>query len=127
MDLMDYVPKRDEFVVTLKNTETGEALLNKDGSEMTMTFYAPHTQEYKGVKYDFADRALKAGKEEQPSYLDLENRIVELLYRTIKSWNITYGGVKPKLTPKKAKEVFEKVEFIRVQVNAALEKEGDFT
>jgi hypothetical protein len=48
MDLLDFTPKTDDVVITLKVKDT--ILTNADGSEMTITFYSPYSKEAKNLK-----------------------------------------------------------------------------
>ena len=58
---------------------------------------------------------------------DIDRDAIELLAKITKSWDITYGGEKPKLTVSKAKEVYSEVFWLRNQVEGALLDSVDFT
>lgn len=105
MDLSNIVPQSDEIEVTLKYPGTQNVLENDDGTPMTITLYAPHTKEYKAVVYEQANKRIKEGKQEF-SIEAWEESSTDLLIKITKDWNITFGGSKPKLTEKKAKEVY---------------------
>ena len=105
MDLSNIVPKSDEIEVTLKYPGTQNVLENDDGTPMTITMYAPHTKEYKAVVYEQANKRIKDGKQEF-SIEAWEESSVELLTKITKSWDITFGGKKPKLTESKVREVY---------------------
>lgn len=123
-DLLDLTPQSDIIVVTIKHPVSAEPLKNSDGSEMTITVYAPYSKEYKRVAYDIANKRLKAAQEKGKkdfSLEDYEEASLESLARTTKEWNITYGGEIPEYSVKKAKEVYDKVFWIKAQVDEALE------
>lgn len=105
MDLSQIVPHSDEIVVTLKYPNTDNVLENDDGTPMTITLHAPHTKEYKAVVYEQANKRIKEGKQEF-SIEAWEESSTDLLIKITKSWDITFGGKKPKLTESKAKEVY---------------------
>lgn len=129
MDLMDLTPKTDLIVVTIKHPLTEEPLKNEDGSEMTITVYAPYSKEYKSVVHGIANKRLKAAqgkKSTEYTMEELEAATLESLVKTTKEWNITYGGGKPKLTEAKAKEVYDKVFWIKAQIEGAVETSLDF-
>lgn len=129
MDLMDLTPKTDIIVVTIKHPSTNEPLLNEDGSEMTITVYAPYSKEHKSVIHGIANKRLKAAQNKKSTEYtmeELEAATLESLAKTTKEWNITYGGEKPKLTEAKAKEVYDKVFWIKSQIEGAVETSMDF-
>jgi len=129
MDLMDLTPKTDLIVVTIKHPLTDEPLKNEDGSEMTITVYAPYSKEYKAVVHGIANKRLKAAQNKKPTDYtmeELEAATLERLVKTTKEWNITYDGAKPKLTEAKAKEVYDKVFWIKGQIEGAVDTSLDF-
>ena len=106
MDLSEIVPHSDEIVVTLKYPNTDKVIENNgDKTPMTITLYAPHTKEYKAVVSEQANKRIKEGKQEF-SIESFEEASVDLLTKITKSWNITFGGSKPKMSEKKAREVY---------------------
>lgn len=128
MDLSEIVPHSDEIVVTLKYPNTDKVIENDDKTPMTITLYAPHTKEYKAVVYEQANKRIKEGKQEF-SIEAWEESSVELLTKITKSWNITFGGSKPKMSEKKAREVYtHKAGFwITEQLQEGLNKFEAFT
>ena len=105
MDLSKIVPKSDVITVTLLYPGTDTVLENDDKTPMTITLYAPHTKEYKAVVYEQANKRIKDQKKEF-TVQDYENSSLDLLVGITKEWDITYGGEKPKLNKKKAREVY---------------------
>jgi len=105
MDLSKIVPKSDVITVTLLYPGTDNILENDDNTPMTITLYAPHTKEYKAVVYEQANKRIKDQKKEF-TVQDYENSSLDLLVGITKEWDITYGGEKPKLTKKKAREIY---------------------
>ena len=131
-DLNDLVPTSDTIDVVLKHPATGEILTNDDdSSEMTITVYAPHTKQYKSAIYKQANSRIKkaGGKIEDIEFdlEELEEAGIELFSTVTKSWNITFNGDKPKLTANKAKEIYEKIFWIRPQVEEAIASYTAFT
>ncbi len=128
-DLLDLTPKTDIIVVTIKHPATNEPLKNDDGSEMTVSVYATYSKQYKKVVHEIANKRLKAaqGKNNKEFTLEeLEAATLETIAKTTVEWNITYGGEKPKLTEGKAKEVYDKVFWIKSQIEGAIEGSLDF-
>jgi len=129
MDLSDFLPSSDEVLVELVNPKTKEPL------GMTVTLHATHTEEFKDIQYRYIDAAIarnakarKEGKDEYtPSAKETDEGRVNQLAEITKSWDITLDGKKPKLTVEKAKEVYKKLPFIRLQLEKALEESEDFT
>lgn len=130
-DLNDLVPTSDTIDVVLKHPKTGEVLTNDDdGSQMIITVYASYTKEYKSAVYKQANARIKkaGGKIESVDfdYEELEQASLELFAAVTKGWNITFNGEKPKFSAKKAKELYEKVFWIKPQVEEAIATSADF-
>ena len=129
MDLMDLTPKTDIIVVTIKHPLTDEPLKNEDGSDMTISIYAPYSKEYKTVVHGIATKRLKKAQGKgvkEFTMEDMEATTLESMAKTTKEWNITYGGEMPKLTEAKVKEVYDKVFWIRSQLEEAVNNSLDF-
>jgi hypothetical protein len=130
MDLLDLTPKEDTIEVVLKHPNTEEVLLNEDKSPMTIELHATHSKAYKAAVHIQTNKQLKKvkGKGNKDFALtaeDLEESSLDILVKATKSWNITYGGEKPKLT--KAPEIYEKVFWIKDQIEEVLNSSLDFT
>lgn len=123
-DLNDLIPDKDTLVVELKFK--GEPLLNKDDTPMTIEVYLPHSKDYRLVKHKQADKVIEKGDKKFTS-LDYEQLGIEFLAQITTSWNITVGGSSPKLTQKKAQEIYDKFPVIGEQVQEALNKYESFT
>lgn len=128
MDLMDLKPKTDVVEIILKHPSTGEALINDDGNEMTITVYAQYSKEYRAAMHEQQDKRLEKlqnkGGNTRYSSSDLEADSIDLLSKITKNWDITYGGETPKLS--KAKEIYTEVFWLRNQVEEALTQSADF-
>lgn len=130
MDLKDLTPNLDDIVVEIKHPATGDALKNDDGTSMTITILAPHSKEYKKAQHEQISKRLKKAqksKSQDVDYSDLEEATLEVLAKTTKAWNITYGGEVPKLTVAKAKDIYEEVFWIRNQLEEVVTDSLDFT
>jgi len=130
MDLMDLTPSSDTVEVTLFHPNTLETLANDDGSDMTVTMYAPHSKEYKEVMHEQTNRRLKATQAKKKiefTSQDLEQSTLDLLVKTTKDWNITFSGEQPKFTQAAAKEIYTKVFWLREQLEEAVNNSLDFT
>lgn len=125
MDLLDLTLKSDEIVVTLKHPSTGEVLKNDDKSDMTITVYAPHSKEYKKVLHEMTNNRLKKMQSKGNKDItaeELEEVSLDSLAKTTKEWNITFNSEKPKLSLVKAREIYEKVFWIKAQIEEASEE-----
>lgn len=130
MDLINLQPTSDTVEVKLLHPNTGEQLKNDDKTDMTITVYASHSKEYKAVMHEQTNKRLKAmqsGKNRDFTAQDMEDATLTLLSKITVSWDITYGGEKPKLTVAKAKELYDKVFWIKDQIEGALADSLDFT
>ena len=130
MDLKDLTPNLDDIVVDLKHPATGDVLKNEDGTNMTITILAPYSKEYKKAQHEQISKRLKKAqksKSQDVDYSDLEEATLEVLAKTTKAWDITYGGEKPKLTVAKAKDLYEEVFWIKNQLEEVVTDSLDFT
>ena len=129
MDLKDLTPNLDDVVVEIKHPTTGDVLKNDDGTDMTITILAPHSKEYKKAQHEQISKRLKKAqksKSQDVDYSDIEEATLEVLSKTTKAWDITYGGEKPKLTSAKAKDLYEEVFWIRNQLEEVVTDSLDF-
>ena len=130
MDLINLKPTSDTVEVTLVHPNTGVTLKNDDKTDMTITVYASHSKEHKSVLHEQTNKRLKAmqsGKKQEFTAQDIEEATLTLLSKITESWNLTYGGEKPKLTVAKAKEIYDEVFWIKDQIEGALADSLDFT
>lgn len=130
MDLKDLTPKTDDVVVTLNHPSTSLPILNDgDNTPMTITMYSPYSKEYKKVQHEQITKRLQKSQksgDDAVDYGELEDASLEILAKVTKSWDITLGGEKPKLTVAKAKSLYEDVFWIKTQVEEAGTKTLDF-
>lgn len=130
MDLKDLTPKSDEIEVVLVHPNTGEPLMNGDSDEeMTITVYAPHTKEYRSALFEQAElqiaRNQKGGKKSQ-QFLEQQDSGIELMARITKKWDITYDGVKPRLTFERALGVYKDCFWMKKQIETAIDDSLNF-
>ena len=132
MDLMNLIPTTDTIDVVVKHPSTYEPLLNDDGSEMTITVYAPHSKEYKAAVHEQTNIRLKqmqakGNKANAITAEELEVATIKMLAKTTKDWNITFGGEQPKFTVEAAKKLYEDVFWIKDQIEEAVTESEVFT
>lgn len=127
MDLMSLTPVSDTIEVKIVHPVTREPFLNDDGSQMSLELYAPHTKQYKAAVYKQASTRIKASNLEELDFETLDTAGVELLASITKEWNITYDGKQPKLTPEKAKEVYDKIFWLKAQAEEGINSFEVFT
>jgi len=133
MDLMNLIPTTDTVDVVLTHPSTYETLTNDDGTEMTITVYAPHSKEYKAAVHEQTNIRLKQmqykGNRNNNTITaeELEVATVKMLAKTTKDWNITFNGEQPKFTTEAAKKLYEDVFWVRGQVEEGLADSEVFT
>ena len=134
MDLMNLIPTTDTIDVVITHPNTYEPLTNEDGSEMTITVYAPHSKEYKAAVHEQTNIRLKQmqakGNRNNNNTItaeELEVATVKMLAKTTKDWNITFGGEQPKFTVEAAKKLYEDVFWIKDQIEEAVSTSEVFT
>lgn len=128
MDLKNFVPSNDNVEVELKIKDKN--LKNEDGSNMTITVMSPYAKEYKEIVHTLSRDRIKAMKdkpEDGDSVSDFEQFALNVLIETTVDWNITWDGKKPKFNKELAREIYESAFWIKMLINEAQSKLGDFT
>ena len=129
MDLKDLTPSSDTVDVTIVHPATLEPLTNDDKSPMTITMYAPHSKGYKAAVYEQTNKRLKKAQAKKGLDItaeELEEATMDLLAKTTKEWNITFGGEQPKFSVTKAKDIYSEVFWLRDQIEGAMNDSLDF-
>jgi len=130
MDLKDLTPTTETVEIRLLHPNTGDTLKNDDKTDMIITVHASHSKQHKSAMHEQTNKRLKMAQNKKKVDFkseDLEEATLDLLSKVTSSWNITYGGEKPKLTVVKAKELYNEVFWIKDQVEEALADSLDFT
>jgi hypothetical protein len=129
MDLLDFKPKSDTIEVILNHPATLEPILKADGTEMSITVYAPHSKVYKDALHEQTNRRLqKAQKTKKFSMTseEVEQSSLEVLARVTKEWDIVLGGKTPKLDIQSATELYRDYPWIKDQVEEAVNDNASF-
>jgi len=130
---MNLIPTTDTIDVVITHPSTYEPLTNEDGTEMTITVYAPHSKEYKAAVHEQTNIRLKQmqakGNRNNNTITaeELEVATVKMLAKTTKDWSITFGGEQPKFTVEAAKKLYEDVFWIKDQIEEAVSTSEVFT
>lgn len=129
MDLENLKPKSDVITTKIKHPSTGEVILNDDGSEMYITTLSPHSSEYRNKLFKMSREKLSDRSEEDKDldFDKLYDASIDLLAEVTCDWSITYKGEAPKLTKKKAKEVYSDLFWLKMQVDASVQDFDAFT
>lgn len=132
-DLLDLVPKNNTIEIILKNPIPGDnyddILFNEDGTEMSVTVYAPHSREYKAAVHNQTQKRLKVAqdkKQREFTFDDFEDISLELFADTTVDWNITWDKKTPKFDKKLAKEVYGKAFWIKEQIDRGVQEASVF-
>lgn len=119
MDLMSIGHVKDTTEVELRNPLTDEPLVNDDGSAMTITVHGPYSKTYKRVSHEQQNRRLNKaarGGRVNLNAAEFEAGTLELLLKCIEKWNITVDGQRPGYDESFARQLFEKLPWIREQI-----------
>ena len=133
MDLLKLVPTTDTIDVVLMHPATFEPLLNEDGTEITITVYAPHSKEYKAAVHEQTNLRLKqmqkGGRKGNSSITaeELETASIKMLAKTTEGWNVTFDGSKPKFTISAAQDLYERVFWVKDQIEDSISDNEVFT
>lgn len=129
MDLSNFIPKSDVATFEIRNPIDGEILVKDDGSEMTVTVYLPHSKEYKAAVHEQNNKRITRAQKGKTVYTseDLEQATLDLLTKTTKDWNVQLNGQSLKFSQEKAKEVYESLPWLKVQILQQQEDLVNFT
>lgn len=127
MDLSDLKPTSDTVTAYLYHPQTGEALEYDDGTQFTITVYAPHSKEYKESQQKNVDFFQKRKTKDNPTLMEMENAVISHMARITTEWDFLYHDEKPKLTYEKAREIYTDLFWVRDQIQEALDSNQGFT
>jgi hypothetical protein len=125
-DLSNFVPKTDTVEVILKNPRDGSPILKEDGTEMSITVYGSHTQQYRDAIHAQSDARMERAAKTKNGDMklkskDIETFSIELAASITESWDIVLEGKTPPI--KDAKKIYTTFPWLRAQV---LESADDF-
>jgi hypothetical protein len=127
MDLKNFIPTKENLVVTLKVGD--KVIKNEDGSDMTITVISPHGQLAKELSYRVSRERSKLLVEKEVNDLsvaEIEQLYLDSLAESTVEWNITWNGTKPEFTTELAKKLYEDAFWIRQLIEEAKAKTMDF-
>ena len=78
MDLLDLTPKSNTVEVNLVHPNTGDPIMNDDGSSMWVEVYAMHSPEYKKINHAKINERLNR-KSKEVDFADIEEATIEIL------------------------------------------------
>lgn len=129
MDIANIGTAADTAVVSLYDPRNGQTLRNDDGSDMTITVYGAESPAHKAVVREQQDRRMarmsKTGKAVITA-AEIETNALEVVVRSVKDWNITLGGEKPKATREAVEKVLTSYSWIRAQVEEGIFNSANF-
>lgn len=123
MGLNDIGKVKETTDVELVHPVTGEALLNADGSPMTITVHGPYSKRYKQISHAQQNKRLmkaqRTGGKLNLTAEEIEASALDLLVKCVEGWNITLDEEPEAFSPEKARDVFTDLPWVREQVDAA--------
>jgi hypothetical protein len=128
MDLSDLIPKNDTATFEIKHPLSGEVMVKDDGKPMTITVYLPNSKEYRAVIHAQTNARIQRSQKNKGLYTseEIEESTLDLLAKTTKGWDIQLDKKEPAFTPEFAKEVFDKLPWVKAQVLQAQEDYDSF-
>lgn len=128
MDLSAFIPKSDFATFDIRNPLTGEPMTKDDGTDMSITVYLPHSKEYKSVVHEQNNKRISRAQKGKTVYTseDLEEATLELLVKTTKEWNLQLNKEDVKFSPEKARELYDKLPWVKAQMLQAQEDLASF-
>jgi hypothetical protein len=124
MGLKNVGTVKDTTDIELVHPATGEALLNDDGSTMTITVHGPYSETYRKVNHDQQNKRLmkaqRTGGKVNLTAEEIEASSLELLVKCTVDWKITLEdgkGLEP-FDQDAARQVYKEYPWLREQVDA---------
>jgi len=127
MDLSSLIPTTDTITVLLKHPVTEDALTKDDGTEMSITVYAPHSKEYKAALHDQTNKRIqKAQKTKKVTFTaeEIDLASVELIAKTTKEWDLIFNKKPLKFSVAEATDLYQKLPWLKDQI---VEAQEDYT
>jgi len=123
MSLLSIGKTKDTTDVMLYHPVSGEALLNDDGSHMSITIHGPYSKQYKKVSHEQQNRRLvkaqRSGGKLNLTAEEIEASSLEILVKCVAGWNVTLTKGVEEFSEEKVRSTFEALPWVREQVDAA--------
>lgn len=123
MSLLSIGKTKDTTDVLLYHPDNGEALLNDDGSQMSITIYGPYSKRYKQISHEQQNRRLtkaqRSGGKLNLTAEEIEASSLEILIKCVVDWNVTLTEGVEEFSEEKVRYIFEARPWVREQVDAA--------
>jgi hypothetical protein len=123
MSLLSVGKTKDTTDVLLYHPVSGDALLNEDGTQMSITIHGPYSARYKKISHDQQNRRLikaqRSGGKLNLTAEEIEASSMEILVKCVDGWNVTLDKGLEKFSEEKVREVFTTLPWVREQVDAA--------
>ena len=123
MSLLSIGKTKDTTDVVLYHPVNGEALLNDDGSQMSITIHGPYSKRYKQISHEQQNRRLakaqRSGGKMNLTAEELEASSLEILIKCVVDWNVTLTKGVEKFSEEKVRSTFDTLPWVREQVDAA--------
>lgn len=121
--LLSIAKTKDTTDVVLYHPQTGDVLLNADGSQMTITIHGPYSERYKKVTHEQQNRRLlkaqRSGGRMNLTAEELEASALEVLVECTETWNLTLTDKLEKFDKAKVREVYTTLPWVKNQVDDA--------
>lgn len=121
--LLSIAKTKDTTDVVLYHPQTGDVLLNADGSQMTITIHGPYSERYKKVTHEQQNRRLlkaqRSGGRMNLTAEELEAGALEVLVECTETWNLTLTEKLEKFDKAKVREVYTTLPWVKGQVDDA--------
>lgn len=131
MDLSNLEKTSDTVTVELVNPHDFTPITLADGvTPMTVEAYGKFSEQYKRIQTKQQDarlkRAQRSGGRAPVSASELAAERLNLVVSCVKSWNIVVDGATPDCTPANVQSIFERMPWLRDQVEEAMEETQRF-
>lgn len=131
MDLNKLEKSSDTVIVELLHPIDFSPLMLDDGvTPMSVEVYGKFSDKYKQIQTKFQDarlkRAQRSGGRAPVSAAEIAAERMQLVVSCVKSWNIVVDGKTPDITPSSVQEIFERLPWVRDQVEEAMEETQRF-
>ena len=120
-DLKNLIPDDSPVVVHLKHPNTGEDL------GMTIKVASRHSDAYENYMYARAQARIDQEDTSELTLKDMRDESIKMFSALTIEWTLVFDGKTPRVTPKKAEEIYRKAKWVVDQIDVAMSEREAFT
>lgn len=128
-DLESIGAPKETTKVTLFHPVSGDELRDAEGNPMFVEVYGQDSETFRKVERAITNRNIQKAQKSRRASLtadQMESQRMERIVKCVKSWNLVIGGESPECEEPKVREVLEKYDWLRDQVEEGIYDRANF-